>query len=426
MKQRLAIISGVRTPFCKAPGHMKGLKADDFGAYAVKELLHRSGVKVSDLDELIFGNVIQPTESANLARILAVKAGIPLSIPSYTVNRNCASGMEAITTSANKILSDEADSILCGGTESMSNGPVLFGEKMVNLLLKLKKAKSPGAMLSVLGGFRPNYLVPVIPGLVDPLCGLSMGQTAELLARDFKITRQEQDQFAVISHNRAEAAIKEGRFEGEIVPVPVPPKFKEMQTVDNGVRFGQTLADCTKLRPVFERVTGTVTAGNASQTTDGAAAMIIMREAKAKSLGLKPLGYLVDYAYAGLEPERMGMGPVFATAKLFEKASLKLEDFDLIEMNEAFAAQVIANERAFACNDYAKKHLGRDKAIGEIDREIMNVNGGAIALGHPVGATGSRMVIHLLRELKRRGKKRGLATLCIGGGQGAALALEVN
>lgn len=426
MKQRLAIIAGVRTPFCKAPGHMKGLKADDFGAYAVKELMHRAGVKVTDLDELIFGNVIQPTESANLARILAVKAGIPLNIPSYTVNRNCASGMEAITTSANKILSDEADSILCGGTESMSNGPVLFGEKMVNLLLKLKKAKSPVAMLNVMSGFRPNYLVPVIPGLVDPLCGLSMGQTAELLARDFKITRKEQDEFAVMSHNRAEAAQKSGAFDIEIVPVPVPPKFKEMKVKDDGVRANQTLADCAKLRPVFERVTGTVTAGNASQTTDGAAAMIIMRESKAKSLGLQPLGYLVDYAYAGLEPQRMGMGPVFATAKLLKKASMKLEDFDLIEMNEAFAAQVIANERAFASKDYAKKYLDRDTALGEIDREIMNVNGGAIALGHPVGATGSRMVIHILNELTRRGKKRGLATLCIGGGQGAALALEVE
>jgi len=426
MKERLAIIGGVRTPFCKANGVLKNLQADDLGAFAVKELVLRTGIRSTDVDELIFGNVIQPPQSANLSRILAVKAQLPIPCPAYTVNRNCASGMEAITTSANKILSDEAEIIIAGGTESMSNVPILFGPKMVGLLMKLNKAKTMGSQLKAVSSFRPSFLAPVIPGLVDPLCGLTMGKTAELLARDFTISRQEQDEFSLMSHQRAAAAIQGGKFEKEIVAIPVPPKYESMQNLDDGVRFDSSMENLGKLRPAFEKVTGTVTPGNASQITDGASAILLMRESKAKSLGLKPIGYLVNYAYAALQPNRMGMGPVFATAKLLEKTGGKLEDFDLIEMNEAFAAQVIANERAFASEEYAKANLNRDKAIGEIDREKLNVNGGAIALGHPVGATGTRLIVTLLRELKERNLKRGLATLCVGGGQGAALQVEVN
>jgi len=396
------------------------------GAFAVKELILRVGISPMEVDELIFGNVIQPPQSTNLSRILAVKAGLPIPVPAYTVNRNCASGMEAITTAANKILSDEADVIVAGGTESMSNVPILFGPKMVAFFMRLNKAKTMGARLSAISGFRPSYLAPVIPGLVDPLCGLSMGKTAELLARDFQISRAEQDEFSKMSHNRAEAALTSGRLAQEIVPIPVPPKYRMIQAEDDGIRLGQTLEAQTKLRPIFERVTGTVTAGNSSQLTDGAASILLMREKKAKKLGLKPLGYLRDYAYAALAPNRMGMGPVYATSKLLQKTGMKLGDFDLIEMNEAFAAQVIANERAFASDEYAKRNLDRAKALGEIDREILNVNGGGVALGHPVGATGTRLVLTILRELKERKKKRGLTTLCVGGGQGAALAVEVE
>jgi len=425
MKERLAIVGGVRTPFCKAQGQLKAHGADDLGAYAIKELLFRTGLDPHKIDEVIIGNVIQPPQSANISRILAVKAGIPISIPAYTVNRNCASGMEAITTAANKILAGESDVILCGGAESMSNVPILFGEKMVNIFMKLQKAKTPGAQFGVLKKFRPSFLAPVIPGLTDPLCNLSMGQTAEVLSREFAVTREEQDEFAVLSHNRAEAAIKGGKFDSEIVPVPTPPKYETMAEKDDGVREGQSMADCAKLRPVFDRVAGSVTAGNSSQITDGAAMMLLMTESKAKELGLTPSGYLVDYAYAGLEPNRMGMGPVYATAKLVKKMGVKVDHFDLVEMNEAFAAQVIANEKAFACEEFGKNALGLDGALGAIDRDILNVNGGAIALGHPVGATGARLVMTLLRELAQREKKHALATLCIGGGQGAALALEV-
>lgn len=426
MKERLAIIGGVRTPFCKANGVLKNLQADDLGAFAVKELVLRTGVRSTDVDELIFGNVIQPPQSANLSRILAIKAQLPIPCPAYTVNRNCASGMEAITTAANKILSDEADIIIAGGTESMSNVPILFGPKMVGLLMKLNKAKTIGSQLKAMSAFRPAFLAPVIPGLVDPLCGLTMGKTAELLARDFTITRQEQDEFSLMSHQRAAAAIEGGKFQEEIVAIPVPPKYEAMQNLDDGVRSDTSIENLAKLRPAFEKVTGTVTPGNASQITDGAAAILLMRESKAKSLGLQPIGYLSNYAYAALQPNRMGMGPVFATAKLLEKTGGSLKDFDLIEMNEAFAAQVIANERAFASEAYAKANLNRDSAIGEIDREKLNVNGGAIALGHPVGATGTRLIMTLLRELKERNLNRGLATLCVGGGQGAALQVEVN
>jgi acetyl-CoA acetyltransferase family protein len=275
--------------------------------------------------------------------------------------------------------------------------------------------------------FRLRYLKPVIgvvQGLTDPVCGLNMGQTAEVLSREFHITRSEQDAFALQSHERALAAIREDRLAEEIQPVPIPPRFDTMHEVDSGPREGQSIEALQKLRPYFDRHNGTVTVGNACPLTDGAAAVVMMSESAARARGLEPLGYLRDYAYAGLDPSRMGLGPVFATAKVLEQVGLTLADMDLIELNEAFAAQVLACARAFESDAFAKTYLGRDTALGTLDLERVNVNGGAIALGHPVGTTGTRLVLTLLREMKRRGVDRGLATLCIGGGQGAALILE--
>jgi acetyl-CoA C-acetyltransferase/acetyl-CoA acyltransferase len=263
-------------------------------------------------------------------------------------------------------------------------------------------------------------------GLTDPICGLIMGSTAEVLARDFHITRTQQDKFALESHQKATAALKEGRLAEEIIPVPVAPRYESVQEHDNGPRFEQSMEALAKLRPYFEKLTGTVTAGNSSQITDGAAATLLMRESRAKELGLEPLGYLREFAYAGLEAKRMGLGPVYAASKVLDKTGLGISDFDLFEINEAFAAQVIANEIAFGSKQFAQEKLGRSDALGEIPHDLLNVNGGAIALGHPVGATGTRLVITTLKELRRRQKNRGLATLCIGGGQGAALVLEVE
>jgi acetyl-CoA C-acetyltransferase/acetyl-CoA acyltransferase len=425
MRERLAIIDGIRTPFGKAGGALSALSADDLAARAVRELLIRTDFPAAKVDEMIVGNVAQPIEAANVARVIALKAGMPVGMIASTVHRNCASGMEAITSAANRIFSGEGEVYVAVGAESMSNIPLIYGRSMTKLFVNLMKAKTFGQKLQTWMGFRPDFLTPIIGvqvGLTDPVCGLNMGQTAEILAREFHATRQDQDEFALWSHQKAVAS--QSKLAEEIVPVPMPPKFEAMHQTDEGPRANQDMEALGKLKPYFDRIAGTVTVGNACPLTDGAAAVLVMAESKAKELGLKPLGYLHDYAYAALDGRRMGLGPVFSTAKLLDKTGMKLSDFELIEINEAFAAQVIACERAFASADFAKKHLGRDLALGEIDRAKLNVNGGAIALGHPVGATGARLVITLLKELRRRGLQRGLATLCVGGGQGAALALE--
>lgn len=426
MKDRIAIVAGIRTPFCKGGGVMRDMAADDIGAYVVSELMAQSGVAPSKVDELIFGNVIQPAQSANIARIVAVKAGLPVKVPAVTVNRNCASGLEAITNGADKILLGHDDIVVAGGTESMSNFPVEVKKSYKEFLTRLGKAKSFGQKLSALFSFRPSFLMPEIPELLDPLCSLNMGQTAEVLAREFKVTREEQDQFALNSQLRAEKAINTGLLADEIEPIPVGPKYTTVQTQDEGPRANQTMEALAKLKPAFDKFTGTVTAGNSSQITDGAAAVLLMKESKAKELGLEPLGYIRDYAAAGLQPNRMGLGPAFAISKVLAKTGLNLSDIDLIEINEAFAAQVLACVRALASDDFAKKELGRDKAVGILDLEKLNVNGGAIALGHPLGASGTRLVITLLKELRRRNKNIGIASLCIGGGQGQAIVVEVK
>lgn len=423
-KERIAIIDGVRTPFCKAGGVFKDFEADELGAYVVKELMARTGFDKEKVDELIFGNVLQPPHATNIARVISVKGGMPIKMPAFTVNRNCASGMEAVTTAANKLWMGEADVIIAGGTESMSAFPVLFKKKMRDFLVRLNKAKGWKQRLSVLFGFRPNFMVPEIPEIADPLCGLSMGQTAEIIAREFKVTREEQDKFSLRSQELAGKATSEGRMAEEIMPVPVPPTCTSMQAQDDGIRANPSLEAFSQLRPVFDKNAGTVTAGNSSQVTDGAVALLLMRESTAKELGLKPIGYLKEYAYAGLEPSKMGLGPAYATAKLLTKTNVNLADIDLIEINEAFAAQVLAVKNAMASDDFARKELGLNKALGTLDLEKVNVNGGAVALGHPLGASGGRLILTLLKELKRRNKQTGLATLCVGGGQGEAVLLE--
>jgi len=430
MQERIAIIGGLRTPMGKVGGVLKNLGADDLAAQVVKEVVIRTAINPNKIDEVIIGNVANPGNAANIARVIALKAGLPKSIPAYTVHRNCASGMESITTAANKILAGEAEVILVGGTESMSNIPLLFGRKMTNLFANLFKARTLSQRLSAVSKFRPGFLKPIIgivQGLTDPVADMIMGCTAEVLAKEFKISRKEQDEFSVISHNRAQKAAEKGIFKEEIVSIyNHDPKKSKMVDEDEGIRKDQSVEALSKLKPYFEKNTGTVTVGNSSQLTDGAAAMIVMKESKVKELGLESqvLGYLRDYAYVGLDPQRMGLGPVYASSKVFDKSKLSLKDIDLIEINEAFAAQTIACQRAFACSEFAKNSLKKDQPLGIINNDILNVNGGAVALGHPVGMTGARIAIHLLRELKRRGKKRGLATLCIGGGQGGALILE--
>lgn len=428
MSQRVAILSGIRTPFCKAGGAIQSVQADDLGALVARELLVRTGVGGHLIDEVIIGNVAQPAHAANIARVIALKAGLPASTSCQTVHRNCASGMQSITTAAVSILAGRASLVLAGGAESMSNVPLLVGAQMTSLLGKMARAKTWGQKIKLLSTFRPSFLKPVIGlklGLTDPVCGLNMGQTAEVLAREFGVTRRQQDEYALTSHQRATEAATAGLLAQEILPLVVPPQYKVVQQADDGPRAGQSLEALSKLRPFFDRQAGTVTVGNACPVTDGAAVVLLASEQKAKELGIEPLGYLTHWAYAGLEGHRMGLGPAYATAKLFDQTDLTMGDFDFVELNEAFAGQVIANERAFASKEFARTHLGRSEPLGEIDRGRLNVNGGAVALGHPVGATGTRLVLTLLKQLRRAKAKRGLATLCVGGGQGAALALEV-
>jgi acetyl-CoA acetyltransferase family protein len=429
MRERIAIVDGIRTPFSKAGGALKKITADDLGAIPVKELLFRLNWNPADIDEVIIGNVAQPANAANIARVIALKAGIPKSVPAYTVHRNCASGMESVTTAANKILAGEADVILAGGTESMSNIPLLYNPVATRWFDAMSRAKKPFDRLKLFAGLPLkaflNPVIGVMEGLTDPTCGLIMGLTAENIAREFRINREAQDQYALDSHLKA-AAAKEMLRE-EIVPVVYPSENGEaVLTDDDGPRATQSLAALGKLKPYFDRKNGTVTVGNACPLTDGAAAVLLMTETRAKALGLPVLGYLREYAYAGLDPERMGLGPVYASAVALRKAGLRVADMDLIEMNEAFAAQILANMAAFASPEFGRQHLGLSGALGEIDPGILNIHGGAVALGHPVGVSGTRLIITLLKSLRRQGKERGLATLCIGGGQGAALILEVN
>lgn len=426
MQERVAVIDGVRTPFCRAGGVLRDVQADDLGAYVVKELLARTAYAGKDVASLIFGNVICPPHLANIARIIAVKAGLPQEVPAHTVNRNCASGMESISEAVTQIMLGRADAVIAGGSESMSNTPITFPKAMGPFLQKLSKAKTAMQKLAAITDFRPSLIYPQLPGLTDPLCGLSMGQTAEILAREFNIDRTAQDNYALRSQQRAAAASKKGYFAEEIIPVPLPPGYSTFQTADDGIRDNQNLQSLAALKPSFERMNGTITAGNASQVTDGAVALLLMSESKAKALGYQPLGYIRDFAYVGTSPRRMGIGPVLATSKVLSQTQLSLNDIDLVELNEAFAAQVLACQKAMGSESFAKAELQRNSALGELDCEKLNVNGGAIALGHPLGASGSRLVLTLLKELKRQGKRRGLATLCVGGGQGGAMIVEVD
>jgi acetyl-CoA acetyltransferase family protein len=409
---RLAIIDGIRTPFSKAGTDLKSLPAQELGRIVVSELLERTGIDRRIISQIIFGNVAQPPEAANIARVIALNAGIPQETPAYTVHRNCASGFEAVTSAYEKMVAGQGDVYVVGGTESMSNIPLLFSTAAADKFAALNRAKSFFGKVSAALSFRPGDFKPrigVMLGLTDPVCGLNMGQTGEVLYRDFGISRAEQDAFALESHQRATKARAKLREETMTVYLPHG-KFVEQ---DNGVRENQTTEALAKLKPVFDRRNGTVTAGNSSQLTDGAVALLVMSEDKAKKLSLEPLGYLRAYAYAGVDPQRMGLGPAYAIPKALGESGVKWDDVQLIEINEAFAVQVLAVELVL------RKQFGLD-----INRDMLNVNGGAIALGHPVGASGARLVLTLLKEMERRHLKTGIASACVGGGQGAALILE--
>lgn len=422
---RIAVLDGIRTPFVKFGTHFDAVSAQELGRIAARELIERSGIDPDVFDEVIIGCVGQPADAANIARVVALLAGIPEHIPAYTVHRNCASGIESVVQAALKIRAGEGGLYFVGGTESMSNIPMYYSKKMQNIFVELSKAKSMGARIKAFAKIRPGLLfspvVGLMKGLTDPVCGLNMGQTAEVLAKEFGITRQEQDEFALMSHQRAVASREILRE--EIVPVVPGPKYATAVMDDNGPREGQTMKALAKLRPVFDRHSGTVTAGNASQITDGACMLMVGTEERCQELGREPLGYIKAFAFAGVEPNRMGIGPAHAIPQVLKKAGMKLSDMQAVEINEAFAAQVLACLRSLESKDFAKQH-GYEGYTGEISSDILNVNGAAIALGHPVGTTGSRLILTMLKHMQRNNLNVGLVSLCIGGGQGAAVILE--
>ena len=418
------ILSGVRTPFVKAGAAFRDTPAYELGRVAIAELLAREELDPARLDEVVLGNCAGPAEAANVARVTALRAGIPEPVPAATVHRNCASGMEAVASAAHRIGSGDAKLVLAGGTESMSQIPLLYSFEYATWLEGLMRAKNGLQKAAALSRFKPRMLTPrigIAEGLTDYVCGLNMGQTAEVLSREFRITRERQDQYALMSHQRAIAARE--KLREEIVPLFPPPRH-EIVRDDVGPREGQTLEALAKLKPYFDRRNGTVTVGNSCQVTDGAVALLVGDEATAKSWASPPLGRIRAFAFAGLSPRRMGLGPVFAIARALERAKLTLSDIERFEINEAFAAQVLACLEASRSDTFARAELGRDRALGEIPLDILNVNGGAIALGHPVGSSGARLLLTLLVEMRRQRLKLGCAALCVGGGQGAAFVLE--
>lgn len=423
--ERIAIVDGIRTPFAKMGTDFNDLSAQELGRIAARELIERCGIDAALIDEVIFGCVGQPADAANIARVIALLCGVPKTTPAMTVHRNCASGIEAVVQAALKIKAGEGSCYLTGGTESMSNIPFLFPKEYQEILTEISRAKTLPARIQGFAKIRPrHFLKPRIGlqlGLTDPVCGLNMGQTAEVLVKEFGITRRQQDEFALASHQKAVASREILRE--EIVPVVPGPKYKEAVLDDNGPREGQTMEALAQLRPFFEKGTGTVTAGNSSQITDGACALLVLGESRLKALGLKPLGFLRAYAFAGVEPSRMGIGPAHAIPMALKKAGMKLADMQAIEINEAFAAQVLACERALASEKFARE-FGFEGYTGTIDPAKLNVHGGAIALGHPVGSTGARLILTMLKHLNRNQLQTGLVSLCVGGGQGAAMILE--
>ena len=411
--QPVVVLAGVRTPFAKMGTSLAGVGAAELARTAMLGVLVRTALDPSRLDEVIFGCVAQPVDALNVARVAALRSGIPKQVPALTVQRNCASGIEAITQAWLRIKSGQGELYLVGGVESMSSTPMLFPKQAAKKFASLATGKSFFSKARSVAALRPRDFAPTPAlklGLSDPVSGLNMGETAEVLAREFEIGRAAQDEFALRSHLRAAAA--EGKLAEEIVPAYDTARGVAVSR-DNGVRPQQTLEALAKLRPVFEKETGTVTAGNSSQITDGAVALLVGTEAAAESLGLEPLGAIRGFAYAGCDPMRMGLGPVYAIERLLERLQLTLEDAEIVEINEAFAAQVLAVLRKL-----------KEEGIGEISDERLNVNGGAIALGHPVGASGSRLVLTALKELQRRNAREALVSLCVGGGQGAAIWLE--
>lgn len=426
-QDRVAIVSGLRTPFAKQASHFRGINAIELGKMVVNELITKTDLDPKLIERVVFGQVVVLPEAPNIAREIVLGTPMDVHTDAYSVSRACATSFQSVASLAESIMVGDVAVGIAGGADSSSVVPIGVSKKLSLALVDLQKAKTFGQKLSILKTLRPKDLMPVPPAIKEYSTGLTMGQNAEQMARDRGITRQEQDELAHRSHTLAAKAWEEGKLDDEVMTAYAEPYKKDPLTRDNIVRYDSSIEGYAKLRPAFDRKYGTLTAANSTPLSDGAAAVILMKESQAKALGYEPLGYIKSYAFSAIEADHdMLMGPSYATPKALKKAKLKLSDLTLIDMHEAFAAQTISNIRAFDSTQFAKDKLGQRTKIGEIDMDKFNVLGGSLAYGHPFAATGARMITQTLRELKRRGGGLGLTTACAAGGLGAAMILEVE
>lgn len=423
---RIAIVSGLRTPFARQAMVFHGVPAIDLGKMVVGELLARSEIPPEIIEQLVFGQVVQMPEAPNIAREIVLGTGMSVHTDAYSVSRACATSFQAVANVAESLMAGTIRAGIAGGADSSSVLPIGVSKKLARVLVDANKARSTGQKLKLFSRLRLRDLLPVPPAVAEYSTGLRMGDTAEQMAKTYGITRQEQDALAHRSHQFAAQAWAEGKLADEVMTAYAPP-FRDPITQDNNVRQNSSLADYAKLRPAFDRRHGTVTAANSTPLTDGAAAVILMTESRAKELGLQPLGYLRSYAFTAIDVQQdMLLGPAWATPLALDRAGLTMADLTLLDMHEAFASQTLTNLKLMASERFARDVLGRSQATGEVDDSKFNVLGGSIAYGHPFAATGARMITQTLHELRRRGGGFGLVTACAAGGLGAAMVLEAE
>ena len=424
---RVAVVAGLRTPFAKQWSAYREVSALDLANIVVSEMLQRVDLDPQEVQQVVYGQVIPSVEAPNIAREIVLATGMPKSIEAYSVSRACATSYQSTVNVAESIMAGAIDTGVAGGADSASNVPITVSKRLAEALMEATKARSMGERLQAFAGLRPRDLAPVPQAIKEYSTGLTMGESAEKMAKENHISRESQDEFAHRSHTLAAKAWDEGKFDAEVMEVFVPNRFDESIRQDNLVRGDGELEKYAKLKPVFDRKHGTVTAANSSPLTDGASAVLLMREDKAKAHGFDVLGFIRSYAFAALDPAgQLLMGPSYATPIALDRAGIKLSDLDLVDMHEAFAAQILSNTQAFESKEWAEKNLGRSEKIGDIEWDKFNVTGGSISIGHPFAATGARQITQTLRELKRRGGNLALCTACAAGGLGAAMVLEAE
>lgn len=424
--QRVAVVAGLRTPFARQATYFHGVPALDMGKMVVNEMLIKYQLNPSEIDQLVFGQVVQMPEAPNIAREIVLGTGMNVATDAYSVSRACATSFQSAANVCESILAGYTSVGIAGGADSSSVLPIGVSKKLARALVDLTKAKTFQKKMNVLGKLRPKDLAPVPPAVAEYSTGLSMGQTAEQMAKSHHISRAEQDELAHRSHTLAAQAWADGKMAEQVMVAHAEP-YKSFLDKDNNIREDSSINSYAKLHPAFDKKHGTVTAANATPLTDGAAAVLLMREDKAKALGYTPLGYIKSFAFSAIDVwQDMLMGPSYATPIALDRAGMTLADLDLIDMHEAFAAQTLANVKMFGSDTFAKDKLNRSSAIGEIDMDKFNVNGGSIAYGHPFAATGARMITQTLHELKQRGGGTALTTACAAGGLGAAMILEAE